>query len=56
VASSDGIQHLTETHELGIFTHGEYMGAFTDAGLDVVHDPETMTRGMYIGCKKLDND
>jgi len=52
VATPAGIEHFTELHELGLFSHEEYLDAFHASGLDVVHDPdpEKLTgRGLYIG-------
>jgi ubiquinone/menaquinone biosynthesis C-methylase UbiE len=55
VATPEGIEHFTERHELGIFSHEEYMEAFDANELDVVHDPDPeklMGRGLYIGITK----
>ncbi len=52
VATPEGIEYFTELHELGLFSHEEYLNAFRANGLDVVHDadPEKlMGRGLYIG-------
>jgi ubiquinone/menaquinone biosynthesis C-methylase UbiE len=52
VATPAGIEHFTERHELGLFSHEDYLGAFQASGLDVVHDPdpEKLTgRGVYLG-------
>jgi ubiquinone/menaquinone biosynthesis C-methylase UbiE len=47
-----GIEHRVEIHELGLFTHQEYLEAFKAAGLNVIHDPRGLDgRGLYIGQK-----
>jgi ubiquinone/menaquinone biosynthesis C-methylase UbiE len=52
IGTSKGIEHLTEHHEFGLFTHDEYMEAFIKAGLDVVHESEGVDgRGLHIGLK-----
>lgn len=52
VGTSEGIKYFKELHELGLFTHEEYLGAFHKADLDVTHDPEGLDgRGLYIGLK-----
>jgi SAM-dependent methyltransferase len=49
VATADRIEHFTERHELGLFTHDEYLQAFRASGAEAVHDPEGLTgRGLYI--------
>lgn len=52
VATSEGIEYFTELHELGLFSHQNYLDAFRANALDVVHDAdpkELMGRGLYIG-------
>jgi len=52
VGTSQGIEYFTERHELGLFAHEEYLEAFRNAGLDVIHDPEGLDgRGLYLGLK-----
>lgn len=52
IGTSKGIEHYTEIHELGLFTHKEYKDAFKAAGLNVTHDPKGLDgRGLYIGTK-----
>ena len=54
VATAEGIEHFTECHELGLFSHDEYLGAFVASGLEVVYDPQgLMGRGLYIGLRPL---
>jgi hypothetical protein len=53
IGDSSGISHVTETHEMGWFTHDEYLNAFKFAELDVEHLEEGLTgRGIYIGRKR----
>jgi ubiquinone/menaquinone biosynthesis C-methylase UbiE len=52
IGTSKGVEHSLELHELALFTHQEYMEAFTAARLDVNHDPDGLSgRGLYIGTK-----
>ncbi len=53
VAAPKGVEYFTETHALGLFSHDEYLQAFKDANLKVVHDEEGLDgRGLYIGLKQ----
>jgi SAM-dependent methyltransferase len=52
VATPDGVQHFAERHEIGLFTHEEYVSAFEAAGLRVAHEAEGLIgRGLYLGVK-----
>jgi ubiquinone/menaquinone biosynthesis C-methylase UbiE len=52
VGTPKRIEHLTELHKLGLFTHKEYMDALKATGLKVIHDPTGLDgRGLYIGMK-----
>ena len=50
VGTPAGVEHFTEPHTLGVFTHDDYLEAFRDSGLEVEHDPQgLMGRGLYVG-------
>ncbi|OGF56314.1 MAG: hypothetical protein A2Z21_03975 [Candidatus Fraserbacteria bacterium RBG_16_55_9] len=52
VGTPQGVTYFAELHEMGLFTHEEYLEAFRESGLEVVHDSEgLMGRGLYIGIK-----
>lgn len=52
VATMEGVEYFTERHELGLFTHEDYLEAFHKAGLETSHDPEGLDgRGLYISLK-----
>ena len=52
IGDSSGISHVTETHEMGWFTHDEYLNAFKKANLNTEYLEEGLTgRGIYIGTK-----
>lgn len=49
IGTAAGIRHVTEVHELGLFTVRETLAAFERAGLRADHDPGGPTgRGLYI--------
>ncbi|MFS1512627.1 hypothetical protein VQL36_09340 [Chengkuizengella sp. SCS-71B] len=52
IGSSEGIEHVTERHEMGLFSIQDMKEAFKSAGLQVQHDSKGISgRGMYIGSK-----
>lgn len=54
IGSSKGVEHLTEVHTLGLFTHADYMDAFEKAGLHVTqYKKQPGNRGMFIGRKTI---
>jgi len=56
VGTPRGIERFAERHELGLFTHEEYLESIDTAGLEPVHDPEGLTgRGLYIGLRALES-
>lgn len=49
VGTPEGVTHLVERHEMGLFTGDQMIRAFSDAGLEVEHNPEGLTgRGLYV--------
>lgn len=54
IATPEGINHVTESHKLGLFTHEEYLVAFAECGLKTIHDVQGLDgRGLYIGINLL---
>ncbi len=54
VTTLKGIEHFTEHHEMGLYTHDDYLAAYRRSGLEVLYDPEgPMGRGLYIGLRPL---
>ncbi len=52
VGTEQEIEHFTEKHELGLFSHKDYLNAFRSANLEVFHDKKGLDgRGLYIGRK-----
>ncbi len=57
VATPQAIEHFTERHELGLFTHHQYLQALERAGLSVIHDPDGLCgRGLYLGLATSNSD
>lgn len=57
IARPGTVEHLTETHRLGLFTDDECRSAMEGVGLAVEHDREgLMGRGLWIGVKARRND
>jgi ubiquinone/menaquinone biosynthesis C-methylase UbiE len=53
VGRPGSVEHLTETHTLGLFTDHEYRSAFEEADLTVEHDPDgLMGRGLWIAQRR----
>lgn len=52
VGTPQGVDHFTERHEMGLFSHEEYSEAFRRANLSVSYDSKGLFgRGMYVGLK-----
>jgi len=52
IATPGQVRHTTEQHELGLFTHQEYLAALGAAGLEVTFYSKGLDgRGLYIGFK-----
>ena len=50
IGNGGRIFYRRERHELGLFTHEQYVDAFRNAGLEVHHDANgLMGRGLYLG-------
>jgi hypothetical protein len=52
VGTPAGVHAFTEKHEMGLFTHRQYLDAFRKAGCTVHHDKVgLMNRGLYWGTR-----
>lgn len=49
IATKQGVEHMTETHELVLYTNAEMLSCFAVAGLEVDYDAEGLFgRGLYV--------
>jgi hypothetical protein len=48
VATSEGVEHFTEHHELGLFTEEEYRAAFMQAGLARIIHRDQESKGISV--------
>jgi len=49
IARDGAIEHLSERHDLWLWTRDEYAAAFADAGLHASYDEEgLMGRGLWV--------
>jgi ubiquinone/menaquinone biosynthesis C-methylase UbiE len=54
IGTPAGFEHSVEHHELGLFTHEEYLEAFQLTGLKMTHNKKGLDgRGIYIGRKTI---
>ena len=54
VTSAGRVKYFVEHLEMGLFTSHEYLDAFRDLKLNVIHDPRGLTgRGLYLAVKPL---
>jgi SAM-dependent methyltransferase len=50
VGDAYGVQHFTEPHEMGLFSHDDFRAAFAATGMAMTYDEKgLMGRGLYIG-------
>ena len=57
ITDAQGTRHVSEVHELGLFTSGELLKTFEEAGLRADYDPNGLTgRGLYVARSTKQND
>ncbi len=52
VGTSDGIEHLTETHRVGLFTVSDHLDAMKAAGMEPQEGADLTGRGLHIARKE----
>jgi ubiquinone/menaquinone biosynthesis C-methylase UbiE len=53
VGNAEGVEHFSETHELGLFTGNDFAAAFAEAGLQMVRDESGPgPTGLYLGVRE----
>jgi hypothetical protein len=49
VGTPNGVRQFRETHRVGLFTHEDYLGGFSKAGMTAEFEPEGLfKRGLFI--------
>jgi SAM-dependent methyltransferase len=52
VGTPEGVEAFAERHELGLFTHEQYVEAFAATGLQAEHDSDGLSgRGLYVAVR-----
>lgn len=50
IGTPEGIDHFVERHQIGLFTHEDYLQAFQRVEFEVMYDEDWPTRrGLYVG-------
>jgi SAM-dependent methyltransferase len=52
VGTPQGVEHFTELHELGLYSHEDYLAAFRASGVETRYEKDGLIgRGVYIGIR-----